>query len=489
MTDSLREKATSGVAWSAFERFGQQSVVFVVQIVLARLLAPEQFGLIAMVAVFMALSSIIADAGFSGALIQRKEVGDTENSTVFYFNMGISCVMTLVLYVVAPYIAAFYEFDELTLILRVLSVRLVISAFGSVQGAILSRQLLFKKIFWVTLPSTLISGIFAIAFALNGFGVWALIGQSLIQSVLLSSAFWFSSDWRPKRIFDAQCLKEMFPYGSRLALSTFLDRGFQSIYVLVIGRVFSAADLGYFQRAQSLQKLPVENIQGIIGRVTFPLFSKIQDDPPRMKRGMCKALQLSTLLIFPGMALLAAIAEPLVVTLIGVKWLPCVSYLQWLCAVGALYPVHAMNVNLLLAIGRADLFLHLELIKKGLVILNVVITYRFGIQAMIYGMVVTSIFGLLINTYYTNKFISYSFLGQFRDVFPMICIALVIFTANCGLIQVLSLSAPVMSALALSLGGLLLLLGVRFVGASLKNEMGKILNGLPGGKVIGRLVL
>jgi O-antigen/teichoic acid export membrane protein len=489
MIGDLREKATSGLIWSAIERFGQQAVVFVVQIVLARLLAPEQFGLIAMVAVFMTLSSIVADAGFSQALVQRKEVGDKEISTVFYFNLGISCVMTLLLCLAAPFIAAFYKFEELTLILRVLSIRLVIGAFGSVQAAILSRQLLFKEIFWVTLPSTLISGIIAIVLAFNGFGVWALVGQSLVQSILQSSAFWFSSDWRPSRVFEIQCLKEMFPYGSRLALSSFLHQGFQSAYVLVIGKVFSAADLGYFQRARSLQRLPVENIQGILGRVTFPLFSKIQDDPPRMKRGMRKALQLSTLLVFPGMALLAAIAEPLVVTLIGEKWLPCVPYLQWLCVVGVLFPLHSMNVNLLLSIGRSDLLLRLEIIKKSLILINVFVTYRYGILAMIYGWGVTSAFGLLINTYYTKKFIDYSFYQQLKDLIPMICIALVVFAANYELIQVLTLSAPLTLAVTLCVGGALLLLGIRFVGASLKVEMEKILNGLPGGKLIGRLFL
>jgi teichuronic acid exporter len=398
-------------------------------------------------------------------------------------------VMTLLLCLVAPYIAAFYEFEELTWILRVLSVGLIIGAFGSVQGAILGRQLLFKKVFWITLPSLLIAGVVAIIMALNGFGVWALVTQNLLQSVLMSSALWFSSDWRPKRIFDTQCLKEMFPYGSRLALSRFLDRGFQSIYILVIGKVFTAADLGYFQRARSLQRLPVENIHSIFGRVTFPLFSKIQDDPPRMKRGMRTALQLSTLLVFPGMALLAAISEPLIVTLIGEKWLPSVPYLKWLCIVGALFPVNAMNINVLLALGRSDLMLRLEFIKKTLILINVVFTYRYGIQAMIYGMVVTSFISLWLNTYYIKKFIDYSLYQQLKDTNPMICIALLVFAANYGLIQTLSLNAPLTLVVTLCAGGVILLLGIRFVGVSLKDEMAKILDGIPGGKFIGRLVL
>lgn len=485
----LREKATTGLIWSAFERFGQQAAVFVVQIVLARILAPEQFGLIAMVAVFMTLSGIVVDAGFSRALVQRKEVGGNELSTVFYFNLGISCLMTLLLCWLAPYIAAFYEFEELTLILRVLSVRLIIGAFGSVQGAILCRQLLFKRIFWFSLPSTLLAGLAAIFLAMNGFGVWALVWQTLIQAVLMSGAFWFSSDWRPIRVFDTQCLKEMFPYGSRLAITSFIHRGFQDIYVLVIGKVFSATDLGYFQRARSLQKLPVENIQGILGRVTFPLFSSIQDDPPRMKRGMRKALQLSTLLVFPGMALLAVIAEPLVLTLIGAKWLPCVPYLKWLCVVGALFPLHSMNVNLLSAIGRSDLLLRLEIIKKSLILINVFITFRFGILTMIYGWAIASVLGLFINTYYTKKFIDYSLWQQIADALPMICIAVVVYVVNASLMHLLALNELCLLLISVSTGGAILLLGIRFVGDTLREEISRILEGLPYGKLLSRVLL
>jgi teichuronic acid exporter len=478
-----------GVVWSACERFGQQGCVFVVQIVLARILAPEQFGLIAMVMVFMTMSGILVDAGFSRALIQRKDVGDTELSTIFYFNVAISFLMVGVLCLLAPLIAGFYQLEELTLILRVLSFRLILGAFGTIQSAILSRAMLFKRVFLVTLPSLLIAGGLAIYLAMNGFGVWALVAQTLSQSLLVSLALWFQSDWRPKLIFDMTCLKEMFPYGSRLALSSFLDRGFQSMYTLVIAKAFSVTDLAYFQRARSLQKLPVQNIHGILGRVTFPLFSSIQDDPPRMKRGMCKALQITTLFVFPGMALLSAISEPLIITLITDKWLPAVPYLKWLCLSGALFPMHAMNINVLLALGRSDLMLRLEVIKKCLVVMNILITYRFGIQAMVYGIVVTSFIALWINTYYTKKFIDYSCLGQLKDVLPMICVAGVIFAVNSVLIALMALSAPVTLAVTLCIGGLILLIGVRFVGSSLKEEMSRVLARLPGGRVIERVFL
>ena len=484
MFGSLRQKATSGLIWSALERFGKQGVVFVVQIVLARVLAPEQFGLVAMVVVFLALSSIIADAGFSRALVQRKEVGDKEVSTVFYFNLGISCVMTLVLYVVAPYIADFFDFNELTLILRILSIRLVIDAFGSVHASMLSRQLRFKEIFWVTLPSTLLSGIIAIALALNGFGVWALVGQNLIQAILLSLAFWARSDWRPKYIFDVQCLKEMLPYGSRLALSAFIDRTFENIYVLVIGKVYTAVDLGYFQRARSLQRLPVDSIQEVLGRVMFPLFTKIQDDPVRMKSGMRKALQLSALLVFPGMALLSSISEPMIVTLLGLKWLPSVPYLKWLCLVGALYPVHAVNVNILLAIGRSDLILKMSIFKKVLVVINVAITAPFGIQTMVYGIIVSSVIALGINSYYTKQFINYTLLEQCKDVFPMICISVIIFIVNGGLLMIVPFSDHVTLLTTFCASGLVFLIGMPFIGSTLKHELAILVSKLPAARLL-----
>jgi O-antigen/teichoic acid export membrane protein len=475
--------------WSAIERFGQQGAVFIIQVVLARILAPEQFGLIAMVGVFMILSGILVDSGFNYALIQRKEVGDKDLSTVFYFNILVSCLMTGALWLLAPLIAKFYQFEELALILRVLSLRLIIGAFGSAQGAILSRQMKFKRVFWISLPSTIVSGAGAIWMALAGFGVWALVAQALVQSVLMSSAYWLQSDWRPKLIFDLQCLKEMFPYGSRLALTTFLNRGFENIYIIVIGKCFSAADLGYFQRARSLQRLPVENIQGIIGRVAFPLFSKMQDNPARMKRGMRKALQLSSLLIFPGMALLAAIAEPLIVTLIGSKWLPAVPYLKYLCIVGALYPIHAMNVNLLLAKGCSDLTLRIGFIKKTLELVNILITYRYGIQMMIYGMVVTSICGLWINTYYTNKLIDYSFLGQVADVLPLVCIAAAVFGVNLVFAHFFELSTVLELCAGIILGGIVLLVGLRYVGASLRGELERVLSQFPLGRIVSRVLL
>jgi teichuronic acid exporter len=488
-SSDLRQKATSGVFWSAVERFGQQAVAFIIQLILARLLAPEEFGLIAMVAVFIAISGVLIDAGFSRALIQRKEVTDSDLSTVFYFNLAVSVLMAAALYAVAPTIADFYSQNELMSVLRVLSLGLVISAFGAVHRTILERNLQFKKIFWVSFPSTILSGGIGLALAFNGYGVWALVAQMLAVRMIGVTFLWFQSGWRPALVFDSSSLREMLPYGSRLAFSSFLDQGFQNLYVLVIGRAFSAVEVGFFQRARAFQKLPVQNLNGILGRVAFPLFASVQDDPDRLRRAMCKAIQMGCLFLFPTMALLAVSAEPAVLLLIGEKWLPCVPYLQWLCAAGALYPLHSMNLNFLTATGRSDLFLRLEIIKKVLTVGNIALTFRFGIQVMIYGMIVTSFLSLLINTFYTKKLLNYGLCQQIKDLRSVLFLTVAVFLGTFTLSQLLVLPPFILlSALCLS-SGLIFVSALRFFDASLKREISMLLERLPLGCFFIRVLL
>lgn len=486
---SLRDKATSGLIWSAFERFGQQGCAFVIQIILARLLAPEEFGLIAMVAVFIAISNVLIDAGFGRAIIQRKNLTDIDASSVFYFNLIISVLLAALLCYWAPYISAFYDAVELTEIVRYLSVGLVFSGLGAVHKAKLSREMKFKRLFVVSFPATVIAGVLGVILAINGAGVWALVAQSVLMKLVMVVALWLMTGWRPLWAFDINCIKEMFPYGSRLALSGLLDTTFSNIYVLVIGKAFTPLEVGLFQRARSFQQLPVQNLQAILGRVTFPLFSKIQDDPVRMKSGMRKAIQILSLFVFCGMALLAGIAEPMVITFIGDKWLPCVPYLQALCVVGAMYPIHAMNLNLLASVGRSDLFLRLEVIKKLLIIINILITFRIGIQAMIYGMMVTSILSLLINTYYTKRLIDYSLFEQVKDVFRNILIAAAVLMIASMPSFLIHLNELGDLFLRVGLGALVFVLGIRFLEESLKSEMRVICGRIPYGNVIISLVI
>jgi teichuronic acid exporter len=486
--ESLRNKATSGVVWSAFERFGQVGCAFVLQIFLARLLAPEQFGLIAMVTVFITISNVLVDAGFSQALIQRKEVADLDVTTVFYFNLLIAVLLAALLCWVAPFIAQFYESEELTLIVRILSINLLFAGLGAVHKAKLTREMRFKKLFFVSFPATLVGGLVGVALALQGYGVWALVGQSLLMRGMIAGLLWIFTGWRPSWAFDFKCIKEMFPYGSRLAVSGVLNVGFSNLYVLVIGKVFTPVEVGLFQRARLFQQLPVGNIQTIIGRVAFPLFSSVQDDPVRMKRGLSQAIQLVSLLVLPCMALLAAIAEPMVFVLIGEKWQACVPYLKLLCIVGALYPLHAMNLNLLAAIGRSDLFLRLEIIKKVFIVLNILITYRFGVQAMIVGMIATSSISLLLNTYYTKKFVDYGITQQLLDLFKWIVISAVIWSAATICVGVFSETRWIALLAGSSCAAVIVFVGVRWFASEVQDEMIRVLQRFPFGLRMAKLL-
>lgn len=478
MSISLRHRATSGLLWSALERFGQQGCSFVVQLVLARLLAPEEFGLIAMVAVFVSIGTMLADAGFSRALIQCKEVSDTDLSTVFYFNLAGAVVFAFVLGVSAPSIAAFYQVEQLALILKVLGAALVLDSIGAVHRTLLTRDLLFKSLFLASLPATLVSGGIGIVMAATGYGVWALVFQSLSMKLFNSLFLWRQSGWLPSMVFSFASLRALFPYGSRLAVSGVIDSIFNNLYVLVIGKLFPPSQVGYFQRARAFQMLPVHNIQMVLGRVCFPLFSAMQGEPERMKRGVSIAIQLSCLLVFAGMALLAAISEDLILLLIGEPWLPCVPYLKWLCVAGAIYPLHAMNLNVLAALGRADLVLRLDIIKKLFLVANIILTVRYGIIYMVYGMVVVSFLGLWVNTHYTSKLIAYDVGQQVADVVPQILISGAVFVA-----AILGRAGMGGSLLGLFLsmlaGAMVMGLGLRFIRETLKYEFLQVLNHWP----------
>jgi len=468
---SLRDRVTTGVTWSAVERLGQVGCAFVVQVVLARLLLPEQFGLIAMVAVFVAISNAVVDSGFANALIQKKVLNDADISTAWLFNLGMGLFSAGLLWLAAPVIAGFYAQAELIAIVRWLSLSLVLGAIGGVQNALLTRKMAFRSIALSSMPSTLISGILGIVMANAGCGVWALVGQLLSQQALRSLFLWLASDWRPRLHFSATSFTEMFHYGSRLAISGVLDQGFRNLYVLVIGKFFLPVDVGYFQRAQSLQQLPATNVQAIMGRVLFPLFSGMQDDPVRLRRAMRLSLQGTSFLIFPSMALLAALATPLVTVLLGEKWLPVVPLLQPLCLVGALYPWHAANLNLLKALGRSDAFLRLEVIKKVLIVVNIAITFRFGVLTMIYGMMISSVIGLAINVWYSKRLLNYGLGLQCRDVFRTILLGGGVGVVAAGVISAVDLHPLWLLLLGGSIGLLVWLAGVRLLDSALRTQI------------------
>jgi len=420
---SLKSKTLHALFWSFFERIGQQGIQFVISIILARLLLPEQFGLIAMLMIFMAIAQSFISSGFGQALIQKQDATHIDECSIFYFNIFVGFLVSGLLCIASPWIAGFYNQPLLVPLTCALSLNMIINAFGLVQTTLLTKQIDFKTQLKIRVIDTVLSGTIGIAMALNGFGVWSLVAQSLASNFFRTILLWFFNTWRPSLVFSLDSLRRMFTFGSRLLASGLLDTVFQNIYIVVIGKLFSPADLGFYSRAKRFQQLPVDNISSIISRVTFPVFSSVQDDKPRLKRGVRKALAMLVMINFPMMIGLAIVARPMVLLLLTEKWAPCIPYLQLLCVVGMLYPLHVINLNVLIAQGRSDLFFRLEILKKILIVIAIAVTYRWGITAMIYGQIATSCFSYILNSYYTGKMLDYPITEQIQDLIPSLTLA------------------------------------------------------------------
>ena len=423
MPDGLKNKTLHALFWSFLERFGQQGIQFVISIILARLLLPEEFGLIAMLAIFMAVAQSFLDSGFGSALIQKKDAAHIDECSIFYFNIFVGFLAAGLLCLAAPWIADFYNQPLLVPLTYALSLNLIINAFGLVQTTLPTKHIDFKTQLKVSVIATALSGTIGITMALNGFGVWSLVAQSISSNLFRTALLWLFNTWRPSMVFSFVSLRGMFAFGSRLLASGLLNTIFENIYLVVIGKIFSPMALGFYSRAQGLQQLPVSNISTIIGRVTFPVFSSVQDDKPRLKHGVRKALTMLVMINFPMMIGLAIVAKPLVLVLLTEKWTLCIPYLQLLCVVGMLYPVHVINLNVLIAQGRSDLLFRLEILKKILIVIAIAVTYRWGIIALIYGQIATSCFAYLLNSYYTGKMLDYPITEQIQDLMPSLALA------------------------------------------------------------------
>ncbi|MDB3868491.1 lipopolysaccharide biosynthesis protein [Candidatus Marinimicrobia bacterium] len=423
---SLKNKTITGLLWSFLDNFSNQGILFIVGIILARLLEPYEFGLIAMIMIFIALSESFINSGFSQALIQKKDSNNIDFSTVFYFNIVVAFIFIIVLYFSAPFISIFFQEPRLTLIVRYSAIILIIDAFALVQKTILTRNINFKLQAKISILASLSSGIIAILMAYLGFGVWSLVVKIIIQKIINTILLWHWNKWRPKAVFSTKSFNKLFPFGSRLLVSGLLETVYQNIYYLIIGKYFSVYELGYYTRANQFQKLPSSNISGVINRVTYPVLSKLQDDKTRLKSAFKKLVSSTMLISFVLMFGLAAIAEPLIISLIGEKWAPSIIYLQLLCFVGVQYPIHAINLNLLKVKGRTDLFLRLEIIKKILAIPVVIFGVYFGINMMIIAMIIFSVILFFLNSYWTEHFVEYSGLSQLKNISKSFFIASIV---------------------------------------------------------------
>ncbi len=453
---SLKNKTISALSWSAIDRFGSQGVQFVISIILARLLLPEQFGLIGMLTIFFAVAQTFVNSGFGSALIQKQDATHIDECSIFYFNIFVGFVAVGVLWLCAPLIAAFYDQPILTPLTRFLSLNIIINSFALIQTTLLSKNIDFKTQTKVSIVSAVLSGIIGIILAYQGLGVWALAIQQVCGNLFRAIFLWLWFAWRPSLVFSFAALRQLFGYGSKLLLSGLLDTIFQNIYLIVIGKLFSPAALGFYTRAKLFQQMTSENFTSILSRVSFPIFSTLQNEPVRLKYAVKKSLTFSAYVVFPAMIGLAVVAEPLVIVLLTEKWLPCVPYLQLLCVIGLTYPLHVFNLSVLKSKGRSDLFLRLEIIKKVLITLNIVVTWRWEIEAMICGQIVLTLIAYYLNSYYTASLINYSTWEQIKDLMPALTAALLMGAGVFAIQRLLPQSSALLNLLVQIGSGMLL---------------------------------
>lgn len=424
MDNNLKQKTTSSLKWSAIERLATQVVQLIVMLVLARLLGPQAFGLIGMLAVFIAVSQVFVDSGLSSALIQKIDRTEYDYSTAFYFNIAIALVCYVLLYLSAPYIADFYKQPALSSLMRVLALVVIVNAFGIIQRTKLSINMDFKTQAKASLTAVTFSTLVAFYLAYYNFGVWSLVGQTLTYASCNVIFLNILHRWRPKLNFSPTSFMHLFRFGSKLMISGLIDSIYQNIYQIVIGKKFNVTEVGYFTQANQLVSSPATTMTAIIQRVTYPMLSSIQNDEQRLNNAYLLTLRLSAVVIFPILFGLAVIADPLIPELLGAEWKPA-SLLASILAIGLLlYPIHAINLNYLQVKGRSDLFLKLEIVKKFITTIVLIITIPYGINAICLGIVIQSYLALFINTYYNGKIGKLSGAIQLKVLFPIWIIAI-----------------------------------------------------------------
>lgn len=416
--DSLKNKAVNGVSWSFVDNIANTGVSFLVGIILARLLSPAEFGILGMITIFIAISNSIVDSGFSNALIRKNNATRVDYNTVFYFNLVIGILFYGILYLASPAISKFFNEPKLILVTRVMGSILIINALGIIQRTLLVKQVDFKTQTKVSIIASVSSGLIGIAMAIGGLGVWSLVGQQIARQFLNTLFLWVFSHWRPVIEFSMQSFKELFAFGSKLLLSGLLDTIYKNIYYIVIGRFYSATQLGQYTRAEQFNTVFSSNLTSIVQRVSYPVLSSIQDEPDRLKTAYSKIIKSTMLITFACMLGLAAAAKPFILILIGEKWITAIGYLQIICFAGMLYPLHAINLNILQVKGRSDIFLKLEIIKKTIAVIPIILGILYGIEFMLWGSVLTSIIAYFLNSYYSAQLISYSTKEQIKDIAP-----------------------------------------------------------------------
>ena len=429
--DTLRDKAKRGFIWNTVERLVTNGIQFVLTIILARLLSPDDYGIIAMPAIFLAIAQVFIDSGFANALIRKPDFNERDLSTAFYFNVIVGVVAYLILFVTSPLIANFFNTPILSRLLKVTALVVFLNSLGIVQQAVLTKKMDFKSQAVISVISTFLSGALGVWMAYSGYGVWALVFQQVSAALLRVVMLWGYGKWKPLWIWSKESFGYLWDFGSKMIIIGLLDTIFNNIYAFVIGKKYNAKDLGNYTRAQQFADLPINNINSIVQKVTLPLLSEIQGDDARLSSIYLRLIEMSSLLVIPLMFGLAAIANPLIISLLGKEWEGCILLFQILCIARFWTPFNAINVNLLQVKGRTDLLLKLEIAKKIVITIILGLTFYRGVVFLVGGFAVCTFIAFMINTFYTKRLIGVSLWKQLHAIFPAILISTVMMITIC----------------------------------------------------------
>lgn len=419
------ETVFTSLIWKLLERGGTQGVQLFIQIILARLLSPNDFGMLALVLVFINLAQVFIQSGFNTALIQKEEVDNEDYSSVFYLSLAIAGILYLLIYFLSPTFSKFYKTEELTAVLRILSLILFTGAINSIQNAVISRNMQFKLLFKSSLIAIIISGTFGILAAYNNLGIWALVIQQLTNQILITVILFFTVNWRPKLIFSYSKIKTLFSYGWKLLVSSLLEILYIDMSTLIIGRIYSPSILGFFNRGEQFPKTIVNNLNGSIQSVMLPTLSAHQMNTKRVREMVRRSIKISSFIVFPMMLGMFAVSEPLIKIILGEQWLPAVPYLQIFCIIYAMMPIHTANLQAINALGRSDIFLKIEIIKKTIDIIILFYTIPKGVIAIALGQVLSGMIGSFINAYPNQQLLGYKYKEQLIDVLPNLVISII----------------------------------------------------------------
>jgi teichuronic acid exporter len=415
---SLKATATKGIIWSAVDKFAVQLAQFAVSIVLARILMPEDFGLIGMLAIFISLSQAFIESGLGVGLVQRQNRKEIDFSTMFVFNLAVSCFFYLILFFAAPFISSFFRQPMLTDLTRILGLNLFINALAIVQRTKLTIAIDFKSIAKSNVIGVVIGGLFGVIAAINEYGVWSLVIQTLVGSFASSASLWFFSNWSPSIAFSKKSFKSLFGFGSKLLIAGLYAQILNNIYNICLGRFYPTASLGYYTRAKNFADISAGTIVSVLQQATFPILTAVQNDKEKLISIYRRMIRMSAFITIPLMTFIALLAKPIVILLLTDKWIALIPLLQWMVFARIFYPMSALNLNLLNAIGRSDLYLKVDLSKLPLTVLAIVITIPLGVKAMIIGHVITSALSFIINAYLPGKSLGYGPIGQLKDMLP-----------------------------------------------------------------------